>query len=184
MTTRLLVSAVVGAFLALVVLVGPASAAPNGGGCQLHGTASFSPGLTNTAQNFSYSFTGSLTNCQSSSGGPATGTVSAGTNGLPVPTGNGSCGSSTTSGIAVAQWADGTTTVVQYTTSGAAAAVSLQGTVIGSVTSSTGTTYTTTRYAGDSALGALAFEPPDPTACAGAGVTSAGIDGSIGLGSS
>src|SRR5947209_1967412 len=175
-TTRLLVSAVVGAFLALVVLVGPASAAPNGGGCQLHGTASFSPGLTNTAQNFSYSFTGSLTNCQSSSGGPVTGTVIAGTNGLPTPTGNGSCGSSTTGGIAVAQWADGTTTVVQYTTSGAAAAVSLQGSVIGSVTSSTGTTYTTTRDAGDSALGALAFEPPDPTACAGAGVTRAGID--------
>src|SRR5438105_4735794 len=121
MTTRLLVSAVVGAFLALVVLVGPASAAPNGGGCQLHGTASFSPGLTNTAQNFSYSFTGSLTNCQSSSGGPATGTVIAGTNGLPTPTGNGSCGSSTTGGVAVAQWADGTTTVVQYSTSGAAA---------------------------------------------------------------
>ena len=83
----------------------------------------------------------------------------------------------------MAQWADGTATVVQYSTSGAAAAVSLQGTVIPSVTSSTGTTYTTTRYAGDSALGALAFQPPDPTACAGAGVTSVGIDGTINLGS-
>ena len=106
----------------------------------------------------------------------------AGTNGLPVPTGNGSCGSSTTSGTAVAQWADGTTTVVQYSTSGAAAAVTLQGSVIGSVTSSTGTTYTTTRYAGDSALGQLLFEPPDPTACAGSGVTTAGIDGFVGIG--
>jgi hypothetical protein len=181
---RLLVLVVVSGLLALVPLAGSAGAAPNGGGCQLHGTASFSPALTNAAQNFSYSFTGNLTNCQSSSGGPATGTVFAGTNGLPLPTGNGGCGSSTTSGIAVAQWADGTTTVVQYSTSGAAAAVSLQGTVIGSVTSSTGTTFTTTRYAGDGALGALAFEPPDPTACAGAGVTSAGIDGTIGLGSS
>src|SRR2546423_636063 len=179
---RLLVLAV--ASVLLLALAGPASAAPNGGGCHLQGTASFSPGLTNTAQNFSYSFTGNLSGCQSSSGGPATGTVSAGTNGLPVPTGNGSCGSSTTSGIAVVQWADGTATVVQYTTSGAAAAVVLQGTVIGSVTSSTGTTFTTTRYAGDSARGAVAFEPPDPTACAGAGVTTAGIDGTIGLGSS
>src|SRR5436309_13637764 len=160
MTTRLLVSAVVGAFLALVVLAGSASAAPNGGGCQLHGTANISPGLTNTAQNFSYSFTGSLSNCQSSSGGPASGTVFAGTTGLPAPTGNGSCGSSTTSGTAVVQWADGTTTVVSYSTSGALAAVVLQGTVIPSVTSSTGTTYTTTRYAGDGALGALAFQPP------------------------
>jgi hypothetical protein len=181
---KLVLLTVVSALLLFVPLVGQASAAPNGGGCQLHGTANISPGLSNTAQNFSYSFSGDLTNCQSSSGGPASGTVFAGTNGLPVPTGNGSCVSSTTSGIAVAQWADGTTTVVQYSTSGALAAVSLQGTVIGSVTSSTGTTYTTTRYAGDSALGALAFEPPDPTACNGAGVTSAGIDGTIGLGSS
>ena len=70
MTTRLLVSAVIGAFLALVVLVGPASAAPNGGGCQLHGTANISPGLTNTAQNFNYSFTGSLASCQSSTFSP------------------------------------------------------------------------------------------------------------------
>jgi hypothetical protein len=181
---RLLVLAVISVFMALVPLVGPASAAPNGGGCQLHGTAAISPGLTNNAQNFTYTFTGNLTNCQSSTGGPASGAVFAGTNGLPVPTGNGSCVNSTTSGTAVAQWADGTTTVVQYSTSGALAAVSLQGSVIGSVTSSNGTTYTTTRYAGDSAFGTLAFEPPDPTACNGAGVTSAGIDGSVALGSS
>src|SRR4051812_15105444 len=179
---RLLALAV--ALVAALALAGPASAAPNAGGCHLQGTASFSPGLTNTAQNFNYSFTGNLSDCQSSTGGPATGTVFAGTNGLPTPTGNGSCASSTTSGIAVAQWADGTTTVVQYSTSGVAAAVNLQGTVIPSVTSSTGTTYTTTRYAGDSAQGALTFQPPDPTACAGAGVTTAGIDGVIGLGSS
>ena len=164
---------------ALALSVASASAAPNGGGCQLHGTASISPGLTSTAQNFTYSFTGNLSGCQSSSGGPTTGTVFAGTNGLPAATGNGSCGSSTTAGVAVVQWSDGTTTVVQYTTSGALAAVALQGSVVGS---SSG--YTTTRYAGDSALGALAFQPPDPTACAGAGVTTAGIDGFIGLGSS
>jgi hypothetical protein len=181
---RVLLLAVACAFMALVPLAGPASAAPNGGGCQLHGTANISPGLTSTAQNFNYSFTGALSNCQSSSGGPANGTVFAGTNGLPVPAGNGSCESSTTNGIAVAQWADGTTTVVQYSTSGALAAVVLQGTVIGSVTSSNGTTYTTTRYAGNSAAATLAFEPPDPTACNGAGVTTAGIDGIVALGSS
>ncbi len=181
---RLLLLAVAAAFVALVPLAGSASAATNGGGCQLHGTANFSPGLTNTAQNFNYSFTGNLTNCQSSSGGPASGTVFAGTNGLPVPSGNGSCATSKTSGIAVVQWADGTTTVIQYSTNGALAAVALQGSVIASVTSSTGTTYTTTRYAGDSAVGTLAFQPADPTACAGAGVTIAGIDGTVGMGSS
>jgi hypothetical protein len=172
------------ALLALAPFASPASGAPGGGGCQLHGTASIAPGLTGTAQNFSYSFTGALTNCQSSSTGPAGGTVFAGTSGLPRPTGNGSCDSSTTSGIAVTQWSDGTTTVIQYTTNGAAAVVALQGDVIASVTSSTGTTYTTTRYAGDGALAALAFEPPDPTACGGAGVTSAGIDGFVGIGNS
>ena len=183
---RLLALAVVGAavLVVLIPLAGSAAAAAGGGGCQLHGTANISPGLSNTAQNFTYSFTGGLTNCQSSSTGPASGTVFAGTNGLPVPTGNGSCGNSTTGGIAVVQWSDATTTVVQYTTSGAAAAVVLQGNIIASVTSSTGTTYTTTRYAGDGALAALAFEPPDPTACNGAGVTTAGIDGFVGIGSS
>src|SRR5438309_2547539 len=149
--------------LAALVFTGSASAAPHGGGCQLHGTANISPGLSNTAKNFTYNFTGNLTNCQSSPAAPTSGTVFAGTNGLPAPTGNGSCGSSTTSGTAVVQWADGTTTVVSYSTSGALAAVVLQGTVIASVTSSTGTTYTTTRYPGDGALGALAFQPPEPT---------------------
>ncbi len=181
---RLLSLAVTSVILVLVPLVGSASASPNVGACQLQGTANFSPGLTTTAQNFSYSFTGNLTNCQSSSGGPASGTLFAGTNGLPVPTGNGSCGSSTTNGIAVTQWADGTTTVESYSTTGALAAVGLQGTVIASVTSSTGTTYTTTRYLGDSALGAVIFQPPDPTACTGAGATTAAINGIVGLGSS
>jgi hypothetical protein len=180
---RLLVLAVTTAFIALLPFDGSALAATNAGGCQLHGGANFAPPLTNTAQSFNYSFSGVVTNCQSSSGGPTSGTVFAGTDGLPVPSGSGSCASSTTSGTAVVQWADGTTTVMQYTTTGAAAAVALQGSVIASVTSSTGTTYTTNRYAGDSAVGTLAFEPPDPTACAGAGVTAAGIDGIVGLGS-
>jgi hypothetical protein len=70
--------------------------------------------------------------------------------------------------------------------------VHLTGTVLASVTlpainpqpgQPTSTTLTTTRYAGSSALGLLAFEA-DPTACsAPGGVTSAGIGGFIGLGS-
>jgi hypothetical protein len=44
---------------------------------------------------------------------------------------------------------------------------------------------TTTRYAGASSLGLLAFQPPDPTACnTPAGVAAAGIHGVIGLGNS
>jgi hypothetical protein len=179
---RLLVSFLAAGLVALAAGATTASA-QGGSGCQLLGTASFSPGLSTTAQNFSYSFTGSLSNCQSSTtGAPTSGTVFAGTNGLPMPTGNGSCVSSTTSGIAVAQWVDGTTTVFQYSTTGALAGVSLQGAVISSVTSSTGTTYTTTRYAGDTAAGQLAFQPPSPTSCQ-TGATEATISGATELGS-
>ena len=72
-----------------------------------------------------------------------------------------------------------------------AAAVHLAGTVAASVTlpainpqpgQPTSKTITTTRYAGDSALGLLAFQA-DPTQCAGSGVSSAGISGTVGLGS-
>jgi len=190
------------AVVALLAFARTGSAA-SGGGCQLQGTANISPGLNANAQAFTYNFGGNLSGCQSSeSGAPATGTVSAGqalTVGgqqfqEPTASGNGSCANSTTSGIAIVSWADGTNTVVQYTTSGAAAAVQLQGTVIASVTlpainpapgQPTSTTVTTTRYAGGSSLGTLAFQPPDPTACnTPAGVTQAGISGFIGLGSS
>lgn len=198
-------SIIIGGACAIALLLVPVASAPaaSGGGCQLQGTASFSPGLGASAQNFSYSFGGSLTGCQSNtSGAPATGSVSAGQivtiSGEqfqePVPTGNGGCSNSTTSGTAIATWADGTQTVISYTTTGAAAAVNLQGSVVPSVTlqavnpatgQPTSTTVTTTRYAGNSSLGALAFQPPDPTACnTSAGVTSAGISGFVGLGSS
>jgi hypothetical protein len=183
-----------------VLLVPAAASAQSVGGCQLDGNASFAPGLTNNAQNFQYSFSGSLSGCQSSeAGAPASGTVSAGeivTIGAqqfqePVPSGNGSCGTSTTAGTAIATWADGTQTVIDYSTTGAAAAVNLEGTVASSVTlqavnpqpgQPTSTNVTTTRYAGDSSQGLLTFQPPDPTACATpTGVTSAGIGGLVGL---
>jgi hypothetical protein len=193
----------VGTVVVLGVVFASSASAASGGGCQLQGTANLSPGLTNTSQNFTYNFSGNLTGCQSNvAGAPATGTVQAGqvvtvASGekfqSPVPSGTGSCGSSTTSGTSVATWADGTQTVVSYTTTGALAAVGLKGTVVASVTlpainpapgQPTSLTISTTRYAaGDGSLGALAFQPPDPTACGGAGVTTAGISGFIGLGS-
>ena len=199
---RRLMVGLVGAVVTLLALV-PSAFGASAGGCELQGTARFSPGLNANAQNFTYSFNGSLSACQSTqSGAPASGTVSAGEIATiggqqfqePVPSGNGSCGNSTTSGTAIVTWADGTQTVVQYSTTGAAAAVHLQGTVASSVTlqavnplpgQPTSTTVTTTRYAGSSAVGLLAFEPPDPTACnTPAGVSAAGISGTIGLGNS
>jgi hypothetical protein len=191
------------AALMAVVFAGTA-AAQTGGGCHLQGSASFSPGLNSSSKPFNYSFAGQLSSCQSNqAGAPATGTVEAGkvwTDATgqqfqePISSGQGGCTNSTTSGTGIVKWADGTLTIVDYTTTGAAAAVHLDGTVIPSVTlpainpqpgQPTSTTLTTTRFAGASALGALTFQPPDPTACnTPAGVTTAAIDGVISLGSS
>ena len=196
--------------LVAMALFASSAMAQSVGGCQLQGTANFSPGLNASSQPFSYGFTGSLSGCQSSqSGVPTSGTVGAGqtltekvTNSVtgatdtvtyqePRATGSGGCANSTTQGDALTTWADGSTTVLSYTTTGAAAAVQLSASVAPSMTltavnaqSGDPTTYTinTTRYAGDSAGGLLAFQPPDPTACnTSAGVTTAGISGEIGL---
>jgi hypothetical protein len=186
--------------LTALALTGTAAAATTGG-CHLQGSASFNPGLNSSSQPFSYSFGGQLSSCQSSTAGsPTAGSVEAGkvyTDSTgeqfqePVSTGTGGCANSTTSGTAIVTWADGTATVVQYTTTGAAAAVHLSGKVIPSVTlpainpqvgQPMSTTINTTRYAGATALGGLTFQPPDPTACnTPAGVTTAAIDGVIGL---
>jgi hypothetical protein len=186
--------------LLAIAFTGTAAAATTGG-CHLQGSASFSPGLNSSSQPFSYSFGGALSSCQSSTAGtPTSGSVEAGkvytdSTGQqfqePVSTGNGGCANSTTAGTAIVTWADGTKTVVQYTTTGAAAAVKLDGRVVPSVTlpainpqpgQPTSTTVSSTRYAGATALGGLTFQPPDPTACnTPAGVSTAAIDGVIGL---
>jgi hypothetical protein len=202
--SRRLLGVVCAVAMAAALSLAPAASAQSGGGCQLDGTASFSPGLGTAAQDFTYAFGGALTSCQSStSGAPASGSVSAGnvyTDPItgqkfqePRSSGNGSCSNSTTSGTSIVTWADGTRTIVKYDTTGAAAAVHLSGTVIATITlpainpapgQPTSTTLSTTRYAGSSSLGVLAFEA-DPQACASpGGVTSAGIAGVIGLGSS
>src|SRR5436190_9418008 len=60
-------------------IVTDAMAAPGGGGCQLAGTAAFSPNGPGTASTFSYGFTGALSGCQSNvSGAPTTGSIGAG----------------------------------------------------------------------------------------------------------
>jgi hypothetical protein len=178
----------------------PSAPAASGGACQLKGTASFGSGLNTTAKPFDYSFNGALSNCQSSvAGSPASGTVAAGEVYTDPPTGkqyqmpralgNGSCGSSQTNGTAVAFWADGTRTIVAYSTTGATAAVHLQGTVVDSMfltpvnPADTPLSLTTTRYAGNSANGALVFEASPPECASETGVLAAGIEGTISLGS-
>lgn len=192
--TVALLAAVVASLCALSFASGAPAA--SGGGCQLKGTASFTPGLNTTSQPFTYSFTGDLTGCKSTdAGAPATGRVQAGgtytdpATGkgyvMPNSTGTGGCASSTTSGLALITWGDGTRTLTQYSTSGAAAAVKLDGTVVDSTTLQPVNpldpplTVTTTRYQGADSHGLLAFEAT-PTDCQ-TGVTTAGIEGFVGL---
>ena len=204
-----------------------AGAQPAGGVCQLQGVANISPPLTGTSQSFAYNFTGMLGtgamgSCQSNvAGAPTTGTVSAGiqlpetvtltntstggtTTGTvlyqePIPQGSGSCGSSTTAGTALVVWNDGKNTVIGYTTTGALAAVQLQGTVAASMTltlvaSSVPAGYTAPATyivssndpafaVGEQSAALLTFSPTTPDQnCETVGVSSANINGVVGIG--
>ena len=142
-----------GCLAVTLFVIAPSAFASSVGGCQLQGTANFSPGLSSSTQQFSYNFGGNLSSCQSSEAGvPTSGAVEAGktlaeqvknsktgttdtvTYQEPIPSGSGSCASSTTNGSALITWADGTHTVVSYSTTGALAAVNLSGSVAPSLT--------------------------------------------------
>ena len=188
MTKRLVSAAASVAAVGVAVLAAaPGAMAQQGGLCQLAGQANFSPSISATSQPFSYSFTGTLSNCQSSVKAPTGGTIAVGTNGLPAASATGSCATSTTSGTAVITWNTGTTTVEQYSTTGVTGAVVIQGSVISSVSTSTGTTYTTNEPStpvGEGAGGLVTFQPPNPQGCSpgGGGVSSAAINGVVGQG--
>src|SRR5881397_3193829 len=117
----------------------------------------------------------------------------------PIPQGSGSCGSSTTAGTALVAWNDGKNTVIDYATTGALAAVQLQGTVIASMTltlvaSSVPAGYTapptyiinTDESAfptGEQSLALLTFSPTTTDQnCETVGVSAADINGVVGIG--
>jgi hypothetical protein len=156
---------------------------------------------------FDYTFNGDLTGCHAAnssgpdSSAPASGKLYAGE---PIeigttsydwpfatPQGSGGCTGSNTSGTAVVVWADNSVSIIDYSTTGALAAIGMDGNFrTGSFTlqssaknpdgSPVSTETVALRYGDDYAAGPLAFEPPDPTACNGAGVTAAAIQGAIG----
>src|SRR2546422_1064553 len=117
----------------------------------------------------------------------------------PIPQGSGSCGNSTTAGESLATWDDGRHTVVDYNTTGALAAVQLQGTVVASMTltlvaSSVPAGYTAPATytissdepvfaVGEGSLAVLTFTPTTQDQdCVNVGVSSANIDGVVGIG--
>lgn len=180
---------VVLAVTAAALLTAPsAMAAPGGGACQLDGLASFDQGLNLTSQAFTYSFTGQLTDCQSNEGAPATASVSTGvpvttggeTYDLPKANGNGGCSNSTTSGLSVIQWSDGTVTIVNYNTTGVTEAVGLQGSVSSAAippADGSGASLQTTRFGGSSIGGVLIFAANASDCNAPSGVRTAPIHG-------
>ena len=192
---RKLVAVVVGVS-ALLVTAPSAMAEPGTGGCLLEGTARFdAPGLgahihaEGTA--FSYSFSGTLSNCASSLNAPASAAVQAGqaigangeTYDMPKGQGQGGCGSSTTTGTALISWADGTKTLTNYSTTGATSGIALTGSVIESITlpprdgSGPSLTITTNRFNGASIGGPLAFTTNTPEKCMSGGLSEATITG-------
>jgi hypothetical protein len=139
-----------------------ASAATHGA-CVLSGTANFSPGLKATAAAQSYTFTGSFSNCEG---------VSGITGGSVTASGSGSlgCASGSSSGTAIVDWNNGTTSTIPFTTTTAADATEVKGTV------SSGT------FAGLAAKAAIAFTTSSPQLCATTGLPSAAFKGPAEIG--
>jgi hypothetical protein len=143
-----------------------------------------SPGLGATARPFTVTFAGTLSNCLGTAPGtPTGGTVQAGLDGAPVPTGTGSCVTNSVTGYSINRWSDGRTTVVKFSAVGALAALVLYGSVVDHVTNGPVRFETTepTTPIGSTVLGVLAFTTSNPLAClpGAAGVSTATIVGQL-----
>jgi hypothetical protein len=164
------------------------------GGCRIKAEAAVTPGLTLSAQDFSYHYTGKLSGCAyTRKGAPTSGVITAGatirikgkTYQEPIPSGNGTCLNTSTSGYDFARWSDGTQTVVKFTTSSGDGATHLMGSVepsytLKTVDGSSSTTFRTTRFGGQVVVGLLKFAAKDPSLCTTTGLTSVGITGLLG----
>jgi hypothetical protein len=228
MNRTLFTGALASALLLVTMLTGlPAGAEPGGAGCTLAGAADFTPNGPGVQTSFGYSLTGTLANCQSSrAGAPTDGTIEVGqvinaavpvtladgtvvqgtaSYQAPLATGTGtlpanSCAAGSTAGDALITWADGSTSVVDYTTTSAGPAVSLEGTVVDSLTATlmpgsaspsgaapathTVSSTSTAVPVGDGAQGVVAFTTEGPDACTtDAGLAAVAVEGAVGVGS-
>src|SRR6266699_1576880 len=134
-----------------------AGAATGGGECQLQGVANLSPPLSSTSANFAYSFTGTLSSCQSNvAGAPTSGTVSAG---IQLP---GTVVAGMTLTLVASSVPAGCTAPSSYTIS----------------------SDEPTFAVGQQSLAALTFSPTTQDQnCVTLGVSSANISGTVGIGS-
>ncbi|MEA2476550.1 MAG: hypothetical protein QOC87_749 [Actinomycetota bacterium] len=168
MFKKMLVLATTLALTAGVPVGSHAGAAQRGFLCSLAGTAKFSPGLSATATDGKYTFTGTLSNCQSTDSSMTSATVKA------AGGGSVSCATGTTTGTAVIKWSNHKTTAVSITTTDVAAGVQVTATVTKSNEAAT--------PVGDKAYGVLAFNA-DATKCNSGGIDSATFQGLVGGGS-
>ena len=155
-TTALLLSGLFGG-------IQQASAAPQGSFCHINGKAVFSRGLGQNPRSVTYTFSGKLDNCASSSSKYSSARISA------TGAGSLSCGQGSSKGKALVTWNSGRTSTVKFSTSSAAALVYVQGKV------------TRGAFRGDPAGGPLIFEA-NPQDCMHYAVKSAKFDGGTGVG--
>ena len=146
----------------------PSSASgPRGVGCQLTGVAKLSPGLGTSVKTTKVTFTGTLSNCQSSDSKLTSAKVRA------KGSGQLSCAGGSSKGLATIIWNTHKKSTISYTTDGAANSDQL------SLTATKSTEPALKK--GDQGTGGLAFTSFKGD-CTSGGVTSATFNGTTGAG--
>jgi hypothetical protein len=183
-----------------VAALAPVAAAAHiaAGGCQINAHATLSPGLTLSSKAFTYHYSGKLFGCVYTGKHAAqSGVITAGEAirirghlyQEPVPSGTGSCLKTAATGYDLARWSNGGQTIVQFTTTGGSGGTHLFGTIVPKLTLAAihpsagapkSTTFKTTEFLGQTAVGNLTFAAADPALCASTGVTHATITGVLG----
>jgi len=180
MNRRVIRSATAAALLlTAAIAVESAQAAPRGAACQLKGSATISPGLTQTAQTQSITLNGVvLTGCRSGSASAPNTTVTTGsvsTSPNPVSA-KASCASGNLVLSATINWSNGTSTTASITTKG----VTANQAITGKVDSSSNPALA----AGDTLAGDVAFKPTTTAQnCVKVPVTAVTFQGALASGS-
>lgn len=190
------------ALVALAAAANPATAAtldPVAGGCSVNAAATVKPGLTMASKPFTYSYTGTLSNCFYTGTGAVahSGIISAGTTisidghlyQEPTPTGNGSCLATSATGYDFTRWDNGHQTIVQFSSTSVGGITVVSGHVVDSLLLTAvdpgpgdpkTALFVTNQYNGQTVAGALDFGASNFTVCTtSAGLVNATITGEL-----